>query len=71
MTAEDQAELARLRQENDKLRREFESRGTKVLESLRTLPEDEALNLFRRVRALNTDSSPQTVSSIQNLLCHC
>lgn len=71
MTTEEQAELARLRQENNDLKREFGRSDSNVLESLRTLPEDEALSLFRRVRGLNTDSDPLSVSSIQRFLSHC
>lgn len=71
MNTEEQAELARLRQENDNLKREFGRRDSNVLESLRTLPEDEALSLFRRVRGLNTDSDPSSVSSIQRFLSCC
>lgn len=57
MTTEEKAGLARLQHENDHLRREFRRRGGNVLESLRTLPEDEALHLFRRFRAMNYDSN--------------
>lgn len=56
-TAEDEAELALLRQENDGLRRGYEERDNQFLENLRTLPEEQALELFHRFRALAVGSN--------------
>lgn len=52
MPSEDQAEIAQLRQENDDLKRQLaEETNVDIVDSLRRLPESDALRLLYRLRS--------------------
>lgn len=66
MSQEDHAELGQLRQEKEEFRKQYDDASAAVvLERVRTLPEDQALILFHRLRG--TGAGHDAVSLLQGM----
>lgn len=62
MSQEELAELAQLRQEKEMFRKHRdETSAAAVLDRIRALPEDQALVLFRQLRATASDNNPASL----------